>query len=489
MQAQPGGEATPLGWSALYGAAALLVASTLLLPGWHPAVPAAIGVVTVVLALLGATVLVVGMSRWLAHALVATGSLLVGIAMLAGGGGATTAVYSGLVFWVVLQAVLLLPPWQAAGHVLLTTAVLSTALVLVGDGDRAAAQVLLTMATAVLVAVTLRVVLSRAWVTAGQDELTELPNRRGLGRVLDVEFARFRRSGRPLTVLVLDLDGFKSVNDSYGHAAGDAVLVGVGRAWGAQLRVEDTLARVGGDEFVAVLTDTDAEAARSVVDRLVGSTSSELRVSIGVATATSTDIGPAGLVARADNAMYQQKASRRRGPEVPPAAVGHNVHFFDGTPALLERLGPFVQSGLDAGEVCIVVATAEHRAALRRRLGPRLDAARKTGQYVELDAEETLRGLIRDGVPDQARFDAIVGELISSCAADQPLRVFGEMVALLWARDDVLAALALEDVWNELGDREEFSLLCAYPSDGDTIDRDGFVQICTRHDAVSRGTG
>ncbi len=476
-----------MAWSAPYGAAALLVAVSLLMPGWHPSDPAVLGAVTVALALLGATVLVVGMPRWLAHVLVGAGSILVGVAVLAGGGGASSAAYGGLVVCVVLQAVILLPPWEAAGHVLLAAAVLSTSLVLLGESAQAAAQTVLTVGTAVLVGATVHVLLSRARTAAATDELTELPNRRALARALDAEFARFRRSGRPLSVLVLDLDGFKAVNDAHGHAVGDAVLVAVGRAWAAQLRAEDTLARVGGDEFVAVLSDTDAATAASVIDRLTASTSSELSVSIGVATASASDVGPAALVSRADDAMYRQKGSHRRAPAVPPAAVGHDVHFFEGTDALLDRLGPFVEAGLDAGDACMVVATAEHRAALRDRLGPRLDEARATGQFLELDADETMGRIVRDGTPDRASFDTIVGQLVHRRAAEGPVRIYGEIVALLWGRGDVVAALALEDLWNELGDSELFALLCAYPAGQDAMDADGFVQICARHDAVSRG--
>lgn len=484
--ASPAGGATPLGLSASHGAAALLIAVTLLLPGWHPSDRMVLGALIVLLGLLSAAVLVVGMPRWLTHLLVGLDSLLVGVAMLAGGGAAISVVYGSFVVWVVLQAVILLPAWHAAGHVLLSAAVMAASLVLLGEGSRAASQTIVTVGMAVLVAVAVHVLLSRARSAAGLDELTGLPNRRTLARSLDNEFARFRRTGRPFSLLVLDLDGFKAINDERGHAAGDAVLVAVGRVWAAHIRAEDTLARVGGDEFVAVLAETDTATARAVVNRLIASTSSELSVSIGVATAATTDAGPAAIVARADEAMYRQKGRRRGAPTVPPPAVGHDVHFFDGRDALLDRLGPFIADGLDAGDACVVVATAEHRAALRRRLGERLDSARESGQFLELDAEETLSRILRDGMPDRARFDTDVGQLVRNRAADRPVRVYGEMVALLWTRGDVVAALALEDLWNDLGDRELFALLCAYPADQHGMDADGLVQICTRHDAVSR---
>ena len=234
MRGRPRGDATPLASSAPYGAVALLVAASVLIPGWHPVYPVLLGVVTVVLALLGVAVLLLGTPRWLVHVLVGVGTVLVGVAVLAGGGGATSTGYGALVVLVALQAVIGLPPWHAAGHMLASAVVLATGLVLVGQGAQAAGQTVVTMGTAVLVAVTLHVLLGRARAAAGVDDLTGLPNRRTLARSLGAEFARFRRTGRPFSVLVLDLDGFKAVNDARGHAVGDAVLIAVGRAWSAR---------------------------------------------------------------------------------------------------------------------------------------------------------------------------------------------------------------------------------------------------------------
>ena len=101
-----------------------------------------------------------------------------------------------------------------------------------------------------------------------RDPLTSLWNRRGLERVLQREQRQCRRSGRPLSTLLIDCDDFKRVNDRFGHAAGDRMLRRLGRVLQVELRPRDAAARVGGDEFVVLLPDTDLRGAHAIAERL-----------------------------------------------------------------------------------------------------------------------------------------------------------------------------------------------------------------------------
>ena len=125
-------------------------------------------------------------------------------------------------------------------------------------------------------------------------------------------------------MLFLDLDRFKQVNDTHGHAAGDQVLVALAKRLRQGLRPHDHLARISGDEFCAILTEVrDADEVRTVVSRLStmcdrevalnDGTRVEVGVSIGVALAFSADHQPDELLAHADDDMYVDKRARRRG--------------------------------------------------------------------------------------------------------------------------------------------------------------------------------
>jgi diguanylate cyclase (GGDEF)-like protein len=154
------------------------------------------------------------------------------------------------------------------------------------------------------------------------DPLTGLPNRTLFLDRLTQSLARARRSGRPLAVIFLDLDDFKLVNDRLGHAAGDLLLQGLAPRLASVLRVEDTLARFGGDEFVVLCEDLSGTAeALALADRLrdalavpcrVGEHEHLVSCSMGVALSSPAYWGaPEALVRDADAAMYRAKAGGR----------------------------------------------------------------------------------------------------------------------------------------------------------------------------------
>jgi hypothetical protein len=152
-----------------------------------------------------------------------------------------------------------------------------------------------------------------------------------------------------------------------------------------------------------------------------------------------------------------------------PAVDRHAVQFYESDDFLLEGVTRFVAVGISDGDSSIVIATKAHRIELETRLvgrGLDLNAARRRGAYIALDAADTLAKLMTDGRPDATKFERTVGDLIARTVQGPPVRrvrAFGEMVALLWADGKAGAAIELERLWNDLAGRETFSLLCGYP--------------------------
>jgi diguanylate cyclase (GGDEF)-like protein/PAS domain S-box-containing protein len=159
---------------------------------------------------------------------------------------------------------------------------------------------------------------------AYHDELTKLPNRRALRRTAEELLSRASQREIPVSLLYLDLDNFKAVNDTLGHDVGDELLVEVSQLLSKQLRSEDMLARLGGDEFACILFNTDAEQARQVafrMSRAIRSTLSSsnpahklpsLGVSVGIASFPRDGRTFVELLKVADIAMYQAKDSGSR---------------------------------------------------------------------------------------------------------------------------------------------------------------------------------
>jgi diguanylate cyclase (GGDEF)-like protein len=150
------------------------------------------------------------------------------------------------------------------------------------------------------------------------DSLTSIANRRHFFEMANREFSRIRRYKRDLSVLMLDIDNFKAVNDSQGHAVGDKVIVALVELALAKLRHLDVIGRLGGEEFAILLPETANEEAVLVADRLrhsvETSTSGDIpgiTVSIGASTVLAEDANFEVALNRADKALYQAKSAGR----------------------------------------------------------------------------------------------------------------------------------------------------------------------------------
>jgi two-component system cell cycle response regulator len=161
-----------------------------------------------------------------------------------------------------------------------------------------------------------------AWRLATTDPVTGLFNRQHLETVLPAALTSAQAAGRPLAVLMIDLDALKPFNDRWGHAAGDALLRRVAETLTANIRASDTAARLGGDEMVVVMPDTDQPTARAIARRLVevvaeidmhfnGEAAGPISVSGGLAALVADDDSIDSLLSRADAALYQAKAMGR----------------------------------------------------------------------------------------------------------------------------------------------------------------------------------
>jgi two-component system, cell cycle response regulator len=148
------------------------------------------------------------------------------------------------------------------------------------------------------------------------DSLTGLPNRAAFERRLAKEWRRSERYERPLGMLLIDLDDFKSVNDTQGHAAGDAVLREVAAAISGRIRVSDMAARLGGDEFVVLCPETPLPGLQTLASALEERLQqAAIKISVGFTEREPADEDPDAFVERADAAMYRRKQSTRTRKE------------------------------------------------------------------------------------------------------------------------------------------------------------------------------
>jgi PAS domain S-box-containing protein len=145
----------------------------------------------------------------------------------------------------------------------------------------------------------------------------------------------------------------------------------------------------------------------------------------------------------------------------------HFVQFYENDDYLTDSVSGFVAAALNSGNSSIVVASLEHRIAIQRKLAARevsVAEAIEAGRYVVLDARDLLSKIMVDELPNVARFEQHIASAVGQIArGGQRVHAFGEMVAMLWEDGNRHAAIRLEELWNDLGDRHRFTLFCAYP--------------------------
>jgi MEDS: MEthanogen/methylotroph, DcmR Sensory domain len=170
--------------------------------------------------------------------------------------------------------------------------------------------------------------------------------------------------------------------------------------------------------------------------------------------------------------------------------TGHAVYFYEDDAFLIDNVAHFVKSGLDRQETVIVVATEDHRIDLKNRLiadnviglSSLADA-----RYLTLDAASTLSLFLLDDWPDERLFLKVMGQIIASSARQTPVRIYGEMVAVLWAQGKHRAAVRLEELWNYLAQERDFSLLCGYPASAleEADQASALDAVCACHSQVT----
>jgi anti-sigma regulatory factor (Ser/Thr protein kinase) len=181
--------------------------------------------------------------------------------------------------------------------------------------------------------------------------------------------------------------------------------------------------------------------------------------------------------------------TRRVGAQLSLEPHVHGVSFYAHDQGIVDELARFVADGVQREGRAVVVATYKHLETLvgtLRAMGLDPDAPSVAGRLFLLDAEQTLRSFTTDSRLDRGRFRANVVQRVIEAGADgAPVRVFGEMVALLWEAGDVQGALALEAMWNGLLSQHDFELMCAYPAS--LIETSSLLEVravCDQHSSV-----
>jgi hypothetical protein len=166
----------------------------------------------------------------------------------------------------------------------------------------------------------------------------------------------------------------------------------------------------------------------------------------------------------------------------------HGVYFYEDDTFLIDNVADFAKEGLERQETVIIVATDQHRGDLKTKLTENLIGlwAPAPCNYVTLDASTTLGLFMRNGWPDEGLFLKVIGQIIQSAGRGKPVRIYGEMVAVLWAEGNTLAAIHLERLWNKLASQQDFTLLCGYSAcsfHGPEMDF-AFEDVCSYHSQI-----
>jgi len=244
-------------------------------------------------------------SPWALHVVIVVGTTLVGTGVYMAGAGPGSATVAFLYVFVALYTAHFFRPRVAAAHI--GYAIVSYAVFLGLVHERTAASEWLFVASVVVASgVAVGRLSAEVRALALRDSLTGLGNRWAWEEVLPRQLALASRSRKPLCVALIDVDGFKDLNDRDGHLAGDRVLSETARAWAPEVRASDLLARYGGDEFALLLPDCTIDRAMEIVGRLE-EVCQGVTFSTGVARWDGREDG-ASLLRRADDALYLAKS-------------------------------------------------------------------------------------------------------------------------------------------------------------------------------------
>lgn len=312
----------------LYLAGAILVAVSVLLPHPQDAKTLGLGAVAGFASIAGSAGLIWAdrIPDWYAQLFLAAGTILIALCVYFS--GVASGLYSAMFVWVVLLAASFFSRRAVAAHAVLIMISWGIALSMIEEraGFSVVSRWLLGSFVFVVTAVVMSEIvigrrsteeqLRRAVHLANHDPLTGLANRRLFGETLNRELSRARRHGTPLSLIALDLDRFKVYNDERGHAAGDQLLQTAADGWTGELRAEDLIARVGGDEFVALLPDCALADTDRAAQRLLDCLPRGVTCSVGVASWDRQESAE-DLLERADISLYQNK-NRKNPPMTGP---------------------------------------------------------------------------------------------------------------------------------------------------------------------------
>jgi hypothetical protein len=174
-----------------------------------------------------------------------------------------------------------------------------------------------------------------------------------------------------------------------------------------------------------------------------------------------------------------------------PRGHFHGVRFHRSAEARCSLVTDYLVSGLANGEPALVIATTEHLIAILTRLSTAMDVAelQRAGLLIVQDTHDALALVQRDGRIDRRLFYDTVSPTLErlSQKAGRPVRVYGEIVDVLWQQNLRVSALQLELLWNTLASQHEFSLLCGYSANGFQFDRPAAAQVCRSHTHVLSG--
>jgi len=276
--------------------------------------------------------------------------------------------------------------------------------------------------------------LTEAWTLATIDLLTGVLNRQALLARLEAEIDRAARYGHQLSLLIVDIDHFKRLNDSYGHAAGDIVLHEVAETLRTSVRAVDVVGRYGGEEFMVILPETDVDAAASLAEKLRRAVARRTVVlDDGVAAAVTLSAGVAGgfgghldlaaLVRDADNAMYSAKALGRD-----QVYVFHEIED-DGLVRRAAIAPRAREQAVEVGRAAFGAATASLTAALESRAG----WAGRPSSMIASAAMELARSLgLPDGEIERIRVASLLHDLGKLAIPDEILTKPSELDEPEW---------------------------------------------------------